>query len=83
MKGFVYLMVVFLTVSANAETNQAPLYRIFLGQGDDLVSYGEYVRVDDRVVFSLPLCSNGSLLPYLMNSFTHPPGLFIGDLSFI
>ena len=53
-----YLMVVFLTVSANAETNQAPLYRIFLGQGDDLVSYGEYVRVDDRVVFSLPLTAN-------------------------
>ena len=58
MKGFVYLMVVFLTVSANAETNQAPLYRIFLGQGDDLISYGEYVRVDDRVVFSLPLTAD-------------------------
>ena len=54
------LVVVFLAVSASAETNEASLYRIFLGQGADLVSYGEYVLVDDRVVFSLPLTADFS-----------------------
>lgn len=52
------LVVALLTVSASAETNQAPLYRIFLGQGADLVSYGDYVLVDDRVIFSLPLTAD-------------------------
>ena len=60
MKGFVCLVVAFLAVSASAETNEASLYRIFLGQGADLVSYGEYVLVDDRVVFSLPLTADFS-----------------------
>ena len=43
------------TGSAVAETARPILYRIFLTEGDALVSYGDYVRVDDRVVFSLPL----------------------------
>ena len=33
----------------------APLFRIFLRDGDPLVSYGEFARVADRVVFSVPL----------------------------
>ncbi len=37
----------------HAET--APLFRIFLTDGQSLVSYGEYARVSDRVVFSVPL----------------------------
>jgi hypothetical protein len=37
----------------HAET--APLFRIFLTDGQTLVSYGEYARVSDRVVFSVPL----------------------------
>jgi hypothetical protein len=39
--------------TARPETD-AVLYRIFLNDGSTLVSYGEYVRMDDRVVFSLP-----------------------------
>jgi hypothetical protein len=31
------------------------LYRIFLNDGAALVSYGEYARVADRVVFSMPI----------------------------
>ena len=34
---------------------EASLYRIFLNDGSTLLSYGEYARVADRVVVSLPL----------------------------
>jgi hypothetical protein len=33
----------------------APLFRVFLVDGRSLTSYGEWNRVGDRVVFSLPL----------------------------
>src|SRR5262245_13677606 len=36
-----------------AET--ATLFRVFLNDGTALVSYGEYARVGDRVVFSMPV----------------------------
>jgi hypothetical protein len=35
--------------------NDALLYRIFLRDGTTLVSYGNFARVADRVVFSIPL----------------------------
>jgi hypothetical protein len=42
---------------------QAPsdvtLYRVFLRDGSTIVSYGEYARVGDRVVVSLPLGASG------------------------
>ena len=31
------------------------LFRIFLRDGSSAVSYGEYARLDDEVVFSMPL----------------------------
>lgn len=40
---------------AAAEADPAPFSRIFLEHGEDLVAYGDYARVGDRVVFSLPL----------------------------
>ncbi|MBI2832949.1 MAG: hypothetical protein HYX76_00810 [Acidobacteria bacterium] len=40
---------------AAAGPTDAILYRIFLNDGATLVSYGEYVRLDDRVIFSTPL----------------------------
>ena len=33
----------------------ALLYRIFLQDGSTLVSYGDFARVADRVVFSIPI----------------------------
>lgn len=46
-------------VAAPASGAQAPtdavLYRIFLRDGGTLVSYGDFARVADRVVFSIPL----------------------------
>jgi hypothetical protein len=41
--------------AVRADGGGATLYRIFLNAGGSLVSYGEFVRLDDRVVFSLPL----------------------------
>jgi hypothetical protein len=38
-----------------ASAADATLFRIFLRDGGVLVSYGEFSRVDDRVVFSMPV----------------------------
>lgn len=48
-------LVLLLAVNAVAETRGGAFYRIFLAQGDDLITYGDYARVGDRVVFALPL----------------------------
>ena len=48
-----------LCCAAPSYADQAPadasLYRVFLNDGTTLVSYGEFARVADRVVVSLPL----------------------------
>jgi len=38
-----------------AQAAEALLYRIFLQDGSTLVSYGDFARVADRVVFSIPI----------------------------
>jgi hypothetical protein len=38
-----------------AVANDAVLYRIFLRDGSTMVSYGDFARVGDRVVFSVPI----------------------------
>jgi hypothetical protein len=40
---------------ASAEGQEASLFRIFLVSGESLVSYGEYARVADTLVFTVPL----------------------------
>jgi hypothetical protein len=42
------------------ETADATLYRVFLRDGSTLVSYGEFARVGDRVVVSLPVGGTAS-----------------------
>ena len=42
-------------VPARAQDATTPLLRLFLIDGTSLTSFGEWVRMDDRVVFSLPL----------------------------
>lgn len=49
---FVALLAAFAEVRASS---QGLLFRIFLTDGTTLVSYGEFARVGDRVVFSVPL----------------------------
>jgi len=38
-----------------AATTDATLFRLYLSDGTSVVSYGEFARVDDRVIFSLVL----------------------------
>lgn len=46
-------LVLLLAPAADARA-QTVLYRIFLNDGSTLVSYGEYARAGDRLVFSMP-----------------------------
>lgn len=41
--------------SAGAPEAEAVLYRVFLRDGSTIVSYGDFARVGDRVVLSIPL----------------------------
>lgn len=44
-----------LAPSATSSAASTSLYRIFLLDGTTLISYGEFARVADRVVFSIPI----------------------------
>ena len=44
-----------LACVARAGAAESVLYRLFLMDGTTLISYGEFARVADRVVFSIPL----------------------------
>ena len=44
-----------LPVRAPAFAESVTLFRVFLNDGTAIVSYGEYARVGDRVVFSMPI----------------------------
>ena len=57
---FLGTIVLTVAVATSAAAEQLPLYRIFLQDGTSLVSYGEYARMADRVVFALPV---GTLEP--------------------
>jgi hypothetical protein len=48
-------MLLLLTLASPAAAADAVLYRIFLRDGSTLVSYGEFARVGDQVVFSIPI----------------------------
>ena len=46
--------------AASAQDAAAPLLRVFLTDGTALASFGEWVRMDDRIVFSLPLSADAA-----------------------
>lgn len=48
------LLVLFCVTAGDAQPS-VQLYRVFLLDGSALASFGEWARVDDRVVFSMPL----------------------------
>lgn len=50
-----------------AEAADAVLLRVFLTDGTAVVSYGEYARVGDRVVFSMPMGSLDAPVLHLVN----------------
>ena len=49
------MLVLALAMPAGGSAADAVLYRIFLRDGSTVVSYGEFARVADRVVFSIPM----------------------------
>ena len=44
-----------LTAPCAADAAETTLLRLFLADGTALVSYGEFARLDDRVIFSMPV----------------------------
>jgi hypothetical protein len=52
-------VVLCLAPPARAQRSESPLYRVFLTDGTGLASFGEWARVDDRVVFSMPMAPGG------------------------
>jgi hypothetical protein len=55
--AFFALLMLAASAAARAQTapTDAVLFRIFLRDGSTLISYGEYARVGDRVVLTLPI----------------------------
>ncbi|PYR88871.1 MAG: hypothetical protein DMF84_26380 [Acidobacteria bacterium] len=59
--AFASLMIVVCASHADAQSSaNVTLYRIFLQDGTTLVSYGDYARVADRVVLSVPMGGSSS-----------------------
>jgi hypothetical protein len=55
---FVLALLVALPAAGGAQSAQPLLYRVFLSDGTGLASFGEWARVDDRVVFSMPVTTD-------------------------
>lgn len=55
MRRVLALLVVVLVYASRATASDAMFLRLFLVDGTPLVSYGEYARVDDRIIFSMPV----------------------------
>lgn len=51
----ILVLAVSLLVPSSALASDATLFRLFLIDGTAFVSYGEYARVQDRVIFSMPV----------------------------
>ena len=51
--------------SVPARADETSLLRVFLRDGTTLTSYGEYARVGDRIVFSMPLGVGSDATPPL------------------
>ena len=63
VRALIVLSILLAPVSAHAE--EASLLRVFLVDGTTLTSFGEYARVGDRIVFSMPLGSGRDGIPPL------------------
>jgi hypothetical protein len=48
-----------VTARAASAATEAILFRLFLTDGSSIVSYGEFARVDDRVIFSMVVGGRG------------------------
>ena len=55
IRSAVALLAFLLAGTGHARAEESVLYRLFLIDGSALVSYGEFARVADRVVFAVPI----------------------------
>ena len=55
VRAWALISLLVLACSTRADAAESVLYRLFLMDGTTLISYGEFARVADRVVFSIPL----------------------------
>src|SRR4051812_36550934 len=54
LAGALVVFCLLTTLRTSAAADDATLFRVFLKDGSSLVSYGEFARVGDRVIFSMP-----------------------------
>ena len=52
-------------LSAQAQTAVSPLFRLFLTDGTEVVTYGEFARLDDQVVAAVPVGALDAAQPEL------------------
>ena len=55
VRAGVAALVTFVPAAVPSAAAEAVLYRVFLRDGSTIVSYGDYARVGDRVVLSVPI----------------------------
>jgi hypothetical protein len=55
MKRLCVLALIGMCAGQTVEAGDAMLLRVYLADGSAIVSYGEYARVGERIVFSMPL----------------------------
>jgi hypothetical protein len=67
------LLLVLLVLPSPAPAAEAALFRLFLLNGESLTSYGEFTRVDDRVIFSMPV--GGSVAEPRLHVVSLPAGM--------
>jgi hypothetical protein len=67
LAGALAVLCLLSTGRPSAAADDATLFRVFLKDGSSLVSYGEFARVEDRVVFSMPTSAAPSPPLHLVN----------------
>lgn len=65
--GALLVWCLLMCAPAASAADDATLFRVFLKDGNSLVSYGEVARVDDRVVFSMPTGTGPNPALHLVN----------------
>ena len=67
LAGALGALCVLITAGPSAAADDATLFRVFMKDGTALVSYGEFARVGDRIVFSMPAAATPNPPLHLVN----------------
>ncbi|HEY5340353.1 MAG TPA: hypothetical protein VIK27_04935, partial [Candidatus Aquilonibacter sp.] len=67
LAGALVVLCLLTTARGSAAADDATLFRVFLKDGSSLTSYGEFARVGDRVVFSMPTSASANPPLHLVN----------------